>query len=360
MKGLALAAAGLVVFCAVIPPVLLSAVSTGAGAVQAAGPGGPLGGGGLDAARVPPQFLVLVQEAGSVCAGVPAAAIAAQLQQESGWDPNAVSPAGAQGIAQFMPGTWATWGTDANSDGITSPLEPGDAVPAQARYMCSLYGDVAAAARAGLVTGDVLQLAWAGYNAGLGSVLAAGGIPPFVETQRYVQTLARLMASFTAAAVSPPAGSSPVVAYGMTQVGLPYVWGGGTWDGPTGGGFDCSGLVLYAVAQATGMRVKLPHYSGAQRTDPALTVISGSPGNLTAMAPGDIVVMNIPGANDGAWGHVGIYLGGGQFLHAPRPGKSVEVVPISQFDTAEWAVRRVPAADLTPPAPPPAPKGPRS
>ena len=48
------------------------------------------------------------------------------------------------------------------------------------------------------------------------------------------------------------------------EIGLPYVWGGGTFTGPTGGGFDCSGLVLYAAYQASGGRIRLPHHTGDQ------------------------------------------------------------------------------------------------
>ncbi|WP_425577319.1 NlpC/P60 family protein [Nocardioides endophyticus] len=45
-------------------------------------------------------------------------------------------------------------------------------------------------------------------------------------------------------------------------MGKPYVWGGGNFEGPIGGGFDCSGLVLYAAYQASGGRIRLPHCAG--------------------------------------------------------------------------------------------------
>ncbi|MEI2713889.1 MAG: NlpC/P60 family protein [Nocardioides sp.] len=62
-----------------------------------------------------------------------------------------------------------------------------------------------------------------------------------------------------------PAGfAGAFIRAAATKLGTPYVWGGGDFNGPTGGGFDCSGLVLYAAYQASGGRLRLPHYSGAQ------------------------------------------------------------------------------------------------
>ena len=57
-----------------------------------------------------------------------------------------------------------------------------------------------------------------------------------------------------------------LIAAAASQIGLPYVWGGGNFEGPTGGGFDCSGLVLYAAYQASGGQIRLPHYSGRRST----------------------------------------------------------------------------------------------
>ena len=84
---------------------------------------------------------------------LPPALLAAQLEAESGFDAKAVSPAGAQGIAQFMPATWAgAW----NPQRERSPFEPGPAIAAQARLMHDLLE---------LAAGDVAS-ALAAYNAG--------------------------------------------------------------------------------------------------------------------------------------------------------------------------------------------------
>jgi soluble lytic murein transglycosylase-like protein len=102
--------------------------------------------------------------------------LAAQLYAESNFNPFARSPAGAQGIAQFMPGTAAAMG-------LADPFDPGAAIDAQAHLMRDLLG------RFGSV-----PLALAAYNAGPGAVAGCGCIPPFAETQAYVARILGLLA----------------------------------------------------------------------------------------------------------------------------------------------------------------------
>ena len=100
---------------------------------------------------------------------VPASLILAVAAQESGFNPGAVSPKGAQGLMQFMPGTWARYGQG-------SPFDPKAAIFAGALYLRHLA----------LKLGS-WPLAIAGYNAGGQAVINAGyRIPPFQETQNYV------------------------------------------------------------------------------------------------------------------------------------------------------------------------------
>jgi peptidoglycan DL-endopeptidase CwlO len=108
--------------------------------------------------------------------------------------------------------------------------------------------------------------------------------------------------------VAPPPTHGGVVAVALSQLGTAYVWGGAA-----PGGFDCSGLVMWAYAQ---VGVSLPHSSYAQYG-------FGVPVSRDQLAPGDLVFF------DGL-GHVGIYIGGGQFVHAPHTGDVVKISSLSE------------------------------
>ena len=99
--------------------------------------------------------------------GVPATLLAAVAHQESGFDPRAVSPAGARGLMQLMPATARGLGVD--------PMNPTQAVDGAARMLRGLLGEFGS-----------VDLALAAYNAGPGAVHRYGGVPPYAETRRYV------------------------------------------------------------------------------------------------------------------------------------------------------------------------------
>jgi len=106
---------------------------------------------------------------------VSATLLAAQLYAESGFRPWVTSAAGAQGIAQFMPGT-------ARSIGLRDPFDATAAIDAQAHLMRDLLRRFSA-----------VPLALAAYNAGAGAVAGCGCIPPFPETRGYVARILGLM-----------------------------------------------------------------------------------------------------------------------------------------------------------------------
>jgi peptidoglycan DL-endopeptidase CwlO len=117
------------------------------------------------------------------------------------------------------------------------------------------------------------------------------------------------------ATVAPPPTHGGVVGIAMRYLGVPYVWGGAS---PSG--FDCSGFVMYVFAQ---IGVGLPHSSYAQYG-------MGSPVGLSSLQPGDLVFF--AGAS-----HEGIYIGGGQFIHAPHTGDVVKVSSLSGWYSSTFA-----------------------
>ncbi|MBI4744898.1 MAG: C40 family peptidase [Actinobacteria bacterium] len=105
--------------------------------------------------------------------------------------------------------------------------------------------------------------------------------------------------------------SSNIVSTALQYLGVPYLWGGETPDG-----FDCSGLTKYVFAK---YNVKLPHYSAAQAT---LGIPVGFEG--VSLKPGDLVFFGAP------IHHVGIYIGGDLYIHAPKTGDVVKISRLSE------------------------------
>lgn len=281
--------------------------------------GGEAEGAGAGLDGVPPEYLQAVMEAGSICTEITPSLIAGQIEAESGWDVRAVSPAGAQGIAQFMPATWESHGIDANGDGVADPFDPIDAIASQGQFMCGLVDTVKAYIASGQAVGNVVDLALAAYNAGPGAVQQHQGIPPYAETQDYVAKIKQLAGKYTQGSVS----ASSVVAGAQKYLGTPYVWGG-----TTAAGLDCSGLVVRVYADL-GKPLNA-------RTAHDIITQAGAPIDQSTLQPGDLIGFATPGS--GHYHHIGIYAGkdpGGNrlMIHAPDVGGHVEQVPL---DTAYW------------------------
>jgi peptidoglycan DL-endopeptidase RipA len=142
--------------------------------------------------------------------------------------------------------------------------------------------------------------------------------------------------------VTGSAAVETVIDRAMSQLGVPYAWGGGDETGPTLGirdggvadsygdfnkiGFDCSGLMIYAFA---GIGISLPHYTGYQYT-------AGEQVPSSQMKRGDMVFYG-PNASQ----HVGLYLGNGEMIEAPQSGSVVKVSPLRWDGMTPYVVRLV-------------------
>jgi cell wall-associated NlpC family hydrolase len=128
--------------------------------------------------------------------------------------------------------------------------------------------------------------------------------------------------------------SEYVIRRGMSQMGVPYSWGGGTAAGPSRGiddgagtvGFDCSGLILYSFA---GVGIRLPHYSGSQYN-------MGRKIPASQMRRGDVIFYG-PGGSQ----HVTLYLGDGQMLEAQQTGVPVKISPVRTSGMTPYVVRYI-------------------
>jgi cell wall-associated NlpC family hydrolase len=224
----------------------------------------------------------------------------------------------AVGPFQFLPSTWDSIAKDANSDRTADPHNADDAALGAAIYLCGSGRD--------LTKRSQLQAAVFQYN----------------HSGAYVANVLGWIGQYTAAAKAPELSQvsgtvRTVIEAALAQRGVPYSWGGGSAQGPSYGiccspsgksgattkGFDCSGLALYAYAQAG---VRLPRTAAAQAG-----VGQRIPARLgtRALRPGDLVFYATAPGRDSTIYHVGIYVGSGQMVNAPRPGAVVRLDAVS-------------------------------
>ncbi|WP_347221504.1 NlpC/P60 family protein, partial [Mycolicibacterium poriferae] len=125
-----------------------------------------------------------------------------------------------------------------------------------------------------------------------------------------------------------------VIRRAMSQLGVPYSWGGGNANGPSRGidqgantvGFDCSGLMLYAFA---GVGIKLDHYSGSQYN-------AGRKIPSSQMRRGDLIFYG-PNASQ----HEAMYLGDGMMIEAPYTGSVVKISPVRTSGMTPYVTRLI-------------------
>ncbi|MGW5817610.1 C40 family peptidase [Streptomyces noursei] len=265
---------------------------------------------------IPPKMLTLYRQAApATCRGLDWSVLAAigKVETNHARHPTMRSSAGAVGPMQFLPATFTGYAYPVPPGGADppTPWDATDAVWAAARMLC------ANGAKTGTSSG--LYKAIYSYN----------------HADWYVQKVLAQAKSY--AAVQPSGtdsdtalASNAIVQAAYSQLGVPYVWGGGGINGQSGGGFDCSGLTSYAVYQGTGHKVALPRTSQGQRH-------VGTSVPREEMRPGDLIVFNRHN-----WGHVGIYAGGNRMIDTPKPGKAVEVISLAGYwEQYAWDIRRV-------------------
>ncbi|WEH28820.1 bifunctional lytic transglycosylase/C40 family peptidase [Streptomyces sp. AM 3-1-1] len=272
---------------------------------------------GLAKGSVPAAYQALVQKWGNLCPALTPALLASQLYQESGFNPRARSAAAAEGIAQFIPSTWASHGVDGDKDGVRDVWNPADAIPSAASYDCELASYVKN------VPGDQSANMLAAYNAGPDAVIRYGGIPPYSETRNYVKTIRGLEESFSAPAgrLQPSEQAAAAISYAQGKLGTPYLWGG-TGTAAQRGRFDCSGLTQ-AAYESVG--IDLPRVANDQYN-------AGPHPARNELLPGDLVFFSDDLSNSRAIRHVGIYVGGGYMIDAPRTGAVIRFDPVDTPD----------------------------
>ncbi|MFJ3310725.1 C40 family peptidase [Streptomyces sp. NPDC086549] len=229
------------------------------------------------------------------------------------WDGTATGER-AVGPFQFLPSTWEGVGRDANDDKVADPHNADDAALGAAIYLCGNGRHLTDRAQ--------LEAAILQYN----------------HSNEYVANVMGWIDQYTAAATDPDLKNvsgtvRTVIEAALSQRGVPYSWGGGNENGPSYGiccspsgksgttikGFDCSGLTTYAYATAG---IRLPRTASAQagagRRIPARL-------GTGVLKPGDLVFYAYAPGHDATIYHVGIYVGNGRMVNAPRPGTVVRL-----------------------------------
>ncbi|WP_075737673.1 C40 family peptidase [Streptomyces acidiscabies] len=252
---------------------------------------------------IPPDYLALYMEASATCPGLPWTTLAAVGKVESDHGRSTLpgvrsgaNYAGAQGPMQFLPATFRSVVArhPLPDDGTpASPYDTRDAVYAAAAYLCD--------------------------SGARNSTNIPGAVRTYNHSDAYVAQVLAQAQSYTGGLefgtdTAPTTAALEAINYAQGQLGLPYEWGG---NGPGAGdtGFDCSGLTTAAYAAAG---ISLPRTAQTQY-DHGPRIPAGQ-----QLRPGDLVFYGNP---RGGIHHVGLYIGGGQMIDAPRPHVPIRIEP---------------------------------
>lgn len=266
------------------------------------------------------QWSEMVQQAAAE-SGVPWQVVAATMIVESKGDPDATSPSGAIGLMQLRPEHWQAYTGAFGPD----PSDPWTNIRTGAAVLADAYA-----------TWGSWELAVAAY---VGAVDEAGVISSAIADDgrtgvQYVDAVrdqaANLGYFLPGSSQTGPAGAEQALRVAMTAIGTPYLWGGESYEE---GGFDCSGLILWAYNQAG---ASLPR-TAAEQFDATTRI------DARDVRPGDLIFfVNTYGAGEGARivtteqqiiTHNGIYAGNGMMLHAPKEG---DYVRLTSLDSTFW------------------------
>ena len=289
--------------------------------------------------QIPPDYLLLYIEAAATCPGLDWTVLAGigKVETDHGQSrlpgvTSGANSAGAEGPMQFEPDTFAQYDQPIPPGGATpaSPYDPTDAIYAAARMLCAN----------GARNGADLHAAIYAYN----------------HSASYVDAVLAAAQSYAApvdagsAAASPTGGrwtsqiGQQIAARALRWLGWPYSFDAGDASGPTYGravdydsrhdthvlGFDCSGLVLYALAPW----LRLDHSASTQYTQAG----SVHPA-VDALRPGDLVFWSGSHTIAGI-SHDAIYVGDGQVVQAPYSGAYIEVTPLDQVEPGYFGATR--------------------
>ncbi|WP_327186794.1 M23 family metallopeptidase [Streptomyces sp. NBC_01334] len=229
--------------------------------------------GGVDASYGP-----WLRKSADACTVVTPSALAAQIDQLTGWSNAGATASGPQGIAAFTAADWKTWGKDDDGNGRSSPSDPADAIMALGRQDCSLARQVTGLRTDGTVNGDLVDLTLAAYAVGTDAVTKAGGVPASAQT--YLGEVKALFAKYEAfdredasgggvladAILAPPVTTLTITSpYGSRQhplTGVTKLHTGVDFGAPQGAQVSAAraGTVVFAaMTTAYGNRVVVDH-----------------------------------------------------------------------------------------------------